>query len=241
MGCARSGTTLLRDILRLHPRLECPEETHFFRWPDPIGTIRYTNLYQDSALFKRHRELDDIADADFYTALERSGDKKELMDFYGNAYLKKQNNPEGRWFDKTPQHVYGLLLISALYPESVFIHIHRNPLNVVASLVQGKVMAKTTLIGGVNYWVESMMILNEYKKMAPQRLFEISYEKLTSNPEEEISTLLRFLGEDDALIQYNDGLTRPESNHYRKILSSDDIDYIRSKTEPFLTEYDYSF
>ena len=41
LGCVRSGTTLLRDILRQHPRLESPEETHFFRWSDPYGSPRY--------------------------------------------------------------------------------------------------------------------------------------------------------------------------------------------------------
>ena len=45
LGCVRSGTTLLRDILRIHPRLESPEETHFFRWADPYASPRYERNY----------------------------------------------------------------------------------------------------------------------------------------------------------------------------------------------------
>ena len=38
LGCVRSGTTMLRDALRMHPHLACPEETHFFRWGEPFGS-----------------------------------------------------------------------------------------------------------------------------------------------------------------------------------------------------------
>ncbi|HNE26739.1 MAG TPA: sulfotransferase, partial [Pseudomonadales bacterium] len=56
LGCVRSGTTLLRDILRIHPRLESPEETHFFRWADPYASPRYERNYVGVKLFKNHRD-----------------------------------------------------------------------------------------------------------------------------------------------------------------------------------------
>ena len=44
VGCVRSGTTLLRNLLRQHPNLESPEETHFFRWPHSFGTGDFNHI-----------------------------------------------------------------------------------------------------------------------------------------------------------------------------------------------------
>ena len=121
VGCVRSGTTLLRDLLRQHDRLECPEETHFFRWADPFGTDRYRRMYKKSDLMRRHREMDGVDNFDFSYIINNSQNRWQMSGGYGLAYLKAQGNPEGRWFDKTPQNVYGLLLIAAAYPDATVI------------------------------------------------------------------------------------------------------------------------
>ena len=156
VGCARSGTTLLRDLLRQHSNLASPEETHFFRWSDPIGTKRYESSYNRRKLFKKHRELDNVDDFSFFFTLQNSPSRKVLMDHYARIFLENNKLEGRRWFDKTPQNVYGLLLMSGLYPDAGFVHIHRHPYNVVASLKQGRVMAAHELRGAVAYWTESL-------------------------------------------------------------------------------------
>src|SRR5690606_22254663 len=64
LGAPRSGTTLLRDLLREHPRLECPEETHFFRWSDPFASPKFISHYK-TKLFKTHRKMDQISEMNF--------------------------------------------------------------------------------------------------------------------------------------------------------------------------------
>src|SRR5262245_40208202 len=127
LGCVRSGTTMLRDFLRLHSRLECPEETHFFRWADPFGSPRYDRNYIAMKIFDQHRKMDGISNPEFFEAKDQANDRKEISDAYGRMYLKARNNEVGRWFDKTPQNIYGIFLISHLYPDAKFIHIHRHP------------------------------------------------------------------------------------------------------------------
>jgi len=133
VGSPRSGTTLLRDLLREHPRLECPEETHFFRWADPFGSPKFTTHYK-TKLFREHRALDKIPEFDFDLMLKYAHSREHLAYDYGRNYLKVRGKPEARLYDKTPQNVYGIFLINAIYPNARFIHIYRNPLNVVASL-----------------------------------------------------------------------------------------------------------
>jgi len=239
LGCVRSGTTLLRDILRLHPRLESPEETHFFRWSFPLGTKLYEASYSGKKLFIEHREMDGVEHFDFYVALSITEDRKALMDWYGNEILKKSDNLEGRWFDKTPQNVYGLLLINEYYPESKFIHIHRHPLNVVASLMKGEVMPENEMRGAINYWMESMIIFNQFKQLAPDRLLEVEYESLVKNPRDHTRKILAFLGEDDSVFDYKKIKTHAEKNKYKKVLTSAQVDEVMARTEKYRAIYGY--
>ncbi len=55
VGCVRSGTTLLCNLLRLHPHLECPEETHIFRWALPFGSHQYLNHFRRPEIMKHHK------------------------------------------------------------------------------------------------------------------------------------------------------------------------------------------
>ena len=241
LGCVRSGTTLLRDILKFHPRLECPEETHFFRWADPYASPRYERNYVGNKLFKEHRKLDGISDWDFHIFRQYSRNRKEMSDNYGRLTLQATGNLDGRWFDKTPQNIYGILLLGHMYPTSKFIHIYRSPLNVVSSLKEGKVMAKHDVKGGINYWVESMILLNEYKKIpgASERILEVKYEDMVSNPKPSISAILEFLNEDPSLMDYSQVKAHKEKDKYKKILTETEIDYVKQLCEPFYTQYGY--
>ena len=239
LGCARSGTTMLRDLLRLHPRLECPEETHFFRWADPFGSPRYDSNYDALEVFKRHRQLDGVSEDDFDTARRSARNRREMADAYGRLYLAARGNSSGRWFDKTPQNVYGLLLISHLYPQAKFVHIHRNPLNVVASLVEGRVMARHSVKGAVNYWMEAMMIIGEYKKIGGDRMLEVAYEDIIVDPAAGLKRVCDFVDEDFSLLPTGEVGTHPEQNNYLRILSADDIGYVVDNTNPFFSMYGY--
>jgi len=240
LGCVRSGTTLLRDLLRLHPHLDCPEETHFFRWSDPFRSPRFLNTYRTNKVILDQQRMDGISESEFEGLMARAASRKELAEGYGRLYLEKRGNPNGRWFDKTPQNVYGMLLISAMFPQSKFVHIYRNPLNVVASLFEGKVMAIDDMAGATSYWMESMWIIDEYKKLQPERVYEVGYERLTSEPGSELTRLLEFLGEDPGLLQLPAGLVHKERNKYRHLLSEQQVQEVIARCQPFFSAYGYS-
>lgn len=249
LGCARSGTTLLRNILCLHPRLECPQETHLFRWAEPFGTPDFDNNYKRSELFTRHRQEDRIAHFAFHYNRKYQATRKGMMSWYGNEYLRQRGNPEGRWFEKTPQHVYNLLLLSEAYPEAKFVHLVRNPLNVVVSLMKGEVMPALELRGAINYWREAAMILSQYRKLAPQRLLELHYEDLLRDPDAQVLAILSFIGEKPELFPFKkvSGLgsaktvvrKRKLKDDYRRHLTADQMRQVVSGTEPYFTAYGY--
>ncbi|MGI9285422.1 MAG: sulfotransferase family protein [Pseudomonadales bacterium] len=239
LGAPRSGTTLLRDVLRFHPRLECPEETHIFRWGDPFGTHMYERHYKGSQLFKKHREMDGVDNFGFNHALKHCQSRKKLMEWYGRDYLRARGNPDGRWFEKTPQNVYGVLLISEFYPNAKFVHIHRHPLNVVSSLMEGKVMRKHEIWGAISSWNESAMILRQFRKINEQQIIDVPYEDFTVKPADWVRKILEFVGEDFASINQKKLKTHREKNKYRKILSKEQIELVLNATEDYRADYGY--
>lgn len=236
-------------MLSLHPRLESPAETHLFRWAEPFGTSDFDKFYKKSMLFKRHREEDGIAHFDFHYNLLIQPTRKSMMEWYGRELLRVRNNLQGRWFDKTPQNVYGLLLLSEAYPAAKFLHIVRNPLSVAASLLKGEVMPELNPRAAANYWLEAAMILSHYRKLAPDRLIEIKYEDLLYDPTAQITALLEFVGEPidvfpfDKVIGIGSGRTKVRKkkliNDYSNYLNAEQIETIIKLTEPYFTRYGY--
>ncbi len=240
LGCVRSGTTLLRNLLRIHPHLDCPEETHFFRWGDPFGTARYEQNYLKNKVIRKQQQIDGITPFDVGVLLKMADTRKACADGYANLYLKKNHSSASRWFDKSPQNIYGILLLSSAYPESKFIHLHRNPLNVVSSLLEGKIMPVHTLKGAINYWVEAMQIMDQYKRAWSDRVLEMAYEALTKEPESHLKRLLEFVGEDPNLPEIPLDQIHGEQNNFRKLLNREQIQEIKVKCEPYFSQYGYA-
>ena len=238
LGCVRSGTTMLRDMLRLHPNLESPEETYFFRWSDPFKSPRFMYPFENNPTILKHHELDGISPEEFAEIMEVSTSKSSLAMNYGAAYLRRRGKPHARWFDKTPQNIYGIALISTQIPDAKFVHIHRNPLNVVASLFVGKIVKIRDLYGAVNYWTESMQIMDEYKKANSHRVIEIAYETVTENPEPELEKILDFVGEPGE-IRLPRNFVHPERNKYLKVLTPEQVDEVVRLCSPYYERYGY--
>ncbi|MGH8557159.1 MAG: sulfotransferase family protein [Methylococcales bacterium] len=240
VGCVRSGTTVLRDLLRSHPRLECPEETHFYRWCHPFGTASFRGIYASNGVLKNHRRLDGISEDEFQTMFNNSISRADFSRNYANAFMQKQNKQSVRWFDKTPQNVYGILLISTEFPTAKFIHIHRHPLNVVASLKTGKVIPPQNIVAAVNFWVEALSIMKLFREAWPDRVLEVSYEQLTNDPSGQLRNILSYLGEwrDDLVLDV--GNIHPELNKYQDVLTMDEIDFVLSRCRDLMEAYHYS-
>jgi hypothetical protein len=239
LGSVRSGTTLLRDILKHHPNLQCPEETHIFRWAEPFNSTDYNHVNLHAETLKLHRKMDDFDETDFSNILSQSTDRKHFLNNYFDSYKKTHNLNDCRIFDKTPQNVYGLPLIKAYYPEAKIVHIIRNPLNVVASLKKGNELTPQNLIGAINFWKEAVLIINTLKPILSDNLYELKYEDLTVQPEQEIYQLLDFLGEEK--IDMSDALEviNPAKDSYLDIIDENEVALVNQELSEWMRIYGY--
>lgn len=239
LGSVRSGTTLLRDLLSRHPDLICPQETHFFRWGEPFQATDYDYVNRKSETLIQHRKMDGVSEEDFLNILSDSKDRKEFMNRYMKLFRNVQKNQHARAFDKTPQNVYGLPLIKAYFPDAQIIHIVRNPLNVVASLKQGRDLLPQTLIAAINFWKEAVLIINTMKPLLGDNLYQLKYEDLTSNPETEITGLLSFLNERD--IEYSSYIKGiyAARDTYLEVLTENEIATVKNELSDWMAHYGY--
>lgn len=240
IGSMRSGTTLVRNLLRRQPGIICPEETHYYRFGDPFRTPGYRNTLLRNATLKRHREIDGISEEDFVALLDASNTKGELLRAHVGYMANAREMDNYRWFDKTPQNVYGLPLIRAEFPNARFLHLVRNPLNVVASLKLGKVVKIEETNAACNSWIEAVGIIRQCATMLGNDLLELRYEDVTSDPVGSMKTLLAFSGLGDDMSLYSAQDTHLERNQYREVLSDEDKSIVQDRCSALASHYGYS-
>lgn len=105
-----------------------------------------------------------------------------------------------RWVDGTPEyswHIYGL---RKLFPEALFIHIVRDALSVVHSMLNFHRVAGTQLIASeeeaYRYWLGTVgACLTAERAYGPRVIHRLKYSDLIENPETALRSLFNFLGE----------------------------------------------
>jgi len=239
LGCVRSGTTLVRDLLRRQHGVICPEETHYFRYGEPFRTGGHSHPLLNAPTLKKHREMDGIPEVAFATMLAQSRTRGELMCRHVHHMAQARGLDDYKWFDKTPQNIYGLALIRAEFPKARFLHLVRNPLNVVASLKLGKVMKVTDIHGACNYWIEAVTIIQQMAPRLKDKLMELRYEDLAQDPVIHMQALLRFSGLGDERGLYSPKDVHAERNQYLEVLTAEEADVVRRRCARLAEKYGY--
>jgi hypothetical protein len=196
IGCARSGTSLLRDLLRAHPDITAFPESHFF-----------PHLEASQPLARRLG----VASGRAPKALARFQDKLgqpirpprlRLVRSYGRAFVKLLDGLTDTpvWVEKTPRHLSYIDLIERTVPRPRFIHIVRSGEDVVASIYEltqkgpqpwwGKQFQ--SLDDCLDEWLKAVQITWRYR--TGRNHVTVRYEDLVTDPELELHRVCDFLG-----------------------------------------------
>ena len=181
-----------------------------------------------------------MAEQDYRDLLEQANSRRALQDGYARLFFESKGVAGGRWFDKTPQNIYGMLLLSAVYPDAKFVHIVRHPLNVVTSLKAGKVMAKHSLEGAINTWLEAVTIANQFAMAWPERIHTLTYESLTADPRATLTALMEFLDEPVDMTQWQLDGVHPEKNLYESALTAAEVQTVKTQLGALMAPFGYA-
>jgi Sulfotransferase family len=194
VGCARSGTTLLRAMLDSHPDLAVPPESHFI--PKMIGPpADVANELADDPNFRNWGiPIPDIRVASSYA---------DAVRMVYAAYAASANKP--RYADKTPAYVLHIPLIAQIFPESCFLHIIRDGRDTALSLVQWP-SGPDSLQEAALRWRRYVVAGRLAGARLVERYMEVRYEELIDDPESTLRAVCAYLRLDyaPAMLDYPD-------------------------------------
>lgn len=196
VGCPRSGTTLVRDLLRSHPRLTIPSETNLL-----------PNLYRLHGDPRSAREARLLA-SDFLRSSpvrrwrldlrpeELEGHRTFVGVVHGAFDAWAAQEGKVRWGDKTPMHAVELPLVLEIFPGGQVVHVIRDGRDVAVSLARQPFGPTATYNAAVTWrrCVEEAQAAGA--SLGPDGYHEVRFEELLAEPEPVLRRLCAFLGEE---------------------------------------------
>ena len=195
VGCPRSGTTLLRDLLRSHPRLTVPPESHFI----PGFYRAFGDPSSDAEAFQIASRIARYARIGFWRLAPEPRDVAGCRSFGEVArrlfemWAKAQDKP--RWGDKTPHYVREIPLLMRLFPDAQVIHIIRDGRDAALSWLRTR-FEPQNLYMAARMWKEMVTMGRRDGAALPADAgLELRYEALLAQPEATMRQVCDFLGE----------------------------------------------
>ena len=183
VGMPRSGTSLVEQIISSHSKVYGAGELSFI-----------TDLINKKFIKN-----------DFYFFKDKINDFKKIeLDEFKNEYLdslKRYNFVENYLIDKAPLNFKWIGFILKSLPNSKIIHCNRSGMDVCWSnyknFFSSNKMNYTYNFQnlGEYYWLYKNL-MNFWDSIYKDRIYTVSYEELTNNPNEEIKKLIQYCGLD---------------------------------------------
>ena len=195
VGMPRSGTTLLEQVLCAHPEVET------------AGELR--SLAQAAKAFTRQCEkpwpecIEDLSSEDLNTPART----------YLTA-LNARSETELKVIDKMPQNFLHLGFAALLFPETVFVHCVREPLDTCLSnffqIFPPGIDFAYDLSDLGQYYRSYERLMTHWQSLLGSRVVTVGYEELVSNPEPVLRSLLERLGLgwDRACLSHQENVSR---------------------------------
>ena len=185
----RSGSTLAQRILAGHPDIDTVSEPHILL--PLIYSLRGDGVYAEY-----NHKLTSMAIEDFCQELE--GGKRtyyqEINKFATSLYRSASHKKARYFLEKTPRYSIVVDEIMEIFPEGKFIFLWRNPLAIVASILQQSQRGRWFFYGTkIDLFTGLPSLVAAYAR-DPGRSVSVRYEDLVSDPDAECSRILGYLG-----------------------------------------------
>ena len=117
-------------------------------------------------------------------------------------------------------------IISTQIPNSKIIHCYRNPLDNILSIYRANFPNgneySSSLVDCARIYLDQKRVMNEYKKRFRENIYDLDYDLLVKNPDEEIKLLINWLG-----WEWNKSYLKPHLNK-RSVMTASNVQ-VRSK------------
>lgn len=224
VGAARSGTTLLQQMLDHHPNLAIPWESHFmvefYRKLERFGDLhqvenrarlilaieRYVQMVWRE--WVKEKWIPGLTEAAPQIAAEAEPSYAGVVDAIYSFFLKQRGRK--RWGDKTPGYVDTMRELLDIFPEARFIHLIRDGRDVASSIMPLSFGPNSIYLAAVK-WQKCVRHGRNFVRDHPDKGINLRYEDLIDDPEKHLRHLCEFIGEPFApemLDFHRDGMGR---------------------------------
>jgi hypothetical protein len=191
IGMPRSGTTLVEQIVSMHPEVGAGGELNFWNERGPAW----------------HRP---VAAAHMAPNIAKEFTAKAAADYL--AVLRAIAPTAARVTDKMPFNFLWAGLIHVTFPRAIIIHCRRTAVDTALSIHQTHFHPGLAFPTGgaelVAYFRSYQRLINHWRSVLPKdRFLEVDYEDLTREPEPVIRRMIAACG-----LPWHDACLRPESN-----------------------------
>ena len=185
VGMPRSGTTLVEQIVSSHLQVSGAGELSF---ATQFGAAIATGFFE--------------------------ANEAALLDFHHKYLTKLKSFSNGNLFvtDKMPQNFLYIGLLAAVFPEAKIVHVKRNPAAVCWGNYKKYFTSKSIgycygLDDVVTYYSLYQNLLELWKTKLPNRIYNLDYERLTTNQGDETKKLIQHLG-----LDWDENCLSPQNN-----------------------------
>ncbi|WP_019633744.1 sulfotransferase family protein [Actinomadura atramentaria] len=221
LGCPRSGTTLLQQMLHCHRRIALPSETRlvqpayrhrleFGDLAEPANRRAFASwlVGRDEAKFRALAPLDRDETAEAIVAAPPTIGSALATVFsrYAEAHGR------ARWGDKRPGYFRQVPMLLRLFPDAQFVHLVRDGRDAVASL-RSMPWYGGDVFSAALTWREAIDAgARNAARLGPDTFHQMRYEDLTADPEAALRGLCAFLGE-----EYDPAMAEPRHHARRTV------------------------
>lgn len=235
VGASRSGTTLLQSILSRHEEIYSAPETSFFNrivprlgvgcnHPDATLTAAQLSVIEQDFHYTTGLEVQ------WQGRLQSGTTVRESFEALLASY-NEQDKP--RWVEKTTGHVRAMWLIRRFYPEARFVHLVRDPVDVVGShkrikpgeLSDLRMLYYEPITGYARSWQHCVRAAMLYPEQA--NVLHLYYEDLVRAPEETVRRVCEFYG-----LDFSDSLLTGFEQEAGRLFSPQRNPWQLSNTQP---------
>jgi len=202
VGSGRSGTTVLARLLHESGCIHFAPENftlnltylHYLKcinepWENRVNNIIDILANQDDSWRWDNLDIDSLR-----AQLLRSSEQTlgNIIHSWYFLYGKSINYPSDRWGCKTPNMSLYSRYAAKIYPNSIFIHIFRNPYDVIISFAKTNIVPYNRKEMSEVLWYSCNLFL--LKNASSLNIIRISYEGLVNNVDKTIYFISKFIG-----------------------------------------------